>query len=119
MIIEESNPPKRKHKSITDRLFYIDEKWLSYITHVMYNDYGVHVYCYIIYEQHKVSLNKGCSTKVKNKKPYKISNRDKEVRIREEMKKDKNITVKRLSELTGFSIYSIYRFYMRIRRENS
>lgn len=40
-----------------------------------------------------------------------------ENRVRDEMKKNPNITIKELVKITGFGFYPIRTFYMKIRRE--
>ncbi len=50
----------------------------------------------------------------RNKKESKI-----EDKVRQIMKEYNSISPKKISELTGFSVYAIYKCYMKIRRENS
>jgi len=115
-----------KSKSVLCKLFKLNNSFVVNITRVMYNKLNKNIYIssIIMYKQKGISLNK------KNKQLYKkdnsknlkieklISYKNDENKLRLEMEKDKNITIKRMSELTKIPEHKIRtRFYMKLRRE--
>ena len=118
---------KFKRKFVTQKLLYENDNCISSSARVTYNDEDhIYVNCYITYMHNMVFLNK------KRRYTRKVSMIDKEIllnrsenekkiedKVRQIMKENISISPKEISKLTRFSIYAIYKCYMKIRRENS
>ena len=114
----------RKSRTISTPLFKIDGFLLTNTLNIILdhrkNNDVVYVISYFTYKNNRI-----CTTKkinVATTKGYTINKSKEDIfnenKIKEEMKKGHNITIKELSKLTGLSLYKIRNnLYMKIRRE--
>lgn len=120
------NKKSYRCKFLTKKLLEENGNCISNTVRVRYGgENRIYVNCYLTYMHNiiysgknkqykrKTIMNKE-SLSAKNKKVINI-----EDKIREIMKENNSISVKKIAELTGYSIYPIYRYYMKVRRENS
>lgn len=127
------NYTKQKHKKefkrkfITQRILNESGSYISSSVRVTYNnEKHIYVNCYLTYMHNLIFPGKN---RYYVRKPAVI---DKEIlldmsrkkgkiedKVRQIMKENNSISPKKISELTGFSVYAIYKCYMKIRRENS
>jgi len=116
-----------KRKFITQRILNENGSYISSSVRVVYSDEKhIYVNCYLTYMHNLIFPGKNRyyvrkSSIVdketlfnRNKKESKI-----EDKVRQIMKENDSISPKKISKLTGFTIYAIYKCYMKIRRENS
>lgn len=113
---------KEKRKNLSSIICEIDNHPLTSTIRVKLQSNGsVYIIHFLVYKQHHISLNKKYSgvNQCKNGINNKIRDKDRENKIRTEMRKNRNVCVKDISKSTGFNVYIINRFYMKIRREIS
>ena len=125
--IKQNHKRELKRKFITQRILKESDNYISSGVRVIYSDEKhIYVNCYLTYMHNLIFLSKNkyyvrkhyiINKEIlldKNKKESEI-----EDKVRHIMKENNSISPKKISELTGFSIYTIYKCYMKIRRENS
>ena len=115
---------KRKSKNISTPLFKINGFLLTNTLHIIIdrtkNSDIVYVISHLTYKSSRIHTNRKIN--ILSTKGHTINQSKEDVfnenKIKEEMKKNCNVTVKELSKLTGLSIYRVRnKFYMKIRRE--
>lgn len=113
---------KEKRKNLSSIICEIDNHpFTSTIRIKLQSNGSIYIIHFLVYKQHYISLNKKYSgvNQCKNGINNKIRDKDRENKIRTEMRKNRNVCVKDISKSTGFNVYIINRFYMKIRREIS
>ncbi len=114
----------RKTKSISISLFKINGFFLTDTIHTILDHTKssdiTYVVSFLTYKKNRIHINKKMN--ILPTKGYTINQSKKDVfnenKIKEEMKKNCNVTIEELSKLTGLSMYIIKnKFYMKIRRE--
>ena len=125
--IKQNNKKELKRKFITQRILKENDNYISSGVRVIYSDEKhIYVNCYLTYIHNLIFPGKNrCYVRKssvidreilfdRNKKEIKI-----EDKVRQIMKENNSISPKNISKLTGFSVYAVNKFYMKIRRENS
>ena len=112
----------RKVKSKSVFLCKIYGHALASIVHIIFDRTTkkdiIYITSHLKYNGYKISLTKKSNIKID--KGYTINNEKSAIiknEIRKEMIKNYNISVKELAKSTGFSQYTVSRYYMKIRRE--
>ena len=114
----------RKSKNMSTPLFKIDGFLLTNTLHIIFdhtkNNDVMYVISHFTYKNNRIHTTKKIN--VATTKGYTIDKSKEDIfnenKVKEEMKKGHNITIKELSKLTGLSLYKIRNnLYMKIRRE--
>ena len=124
---KQENGKKFKRKFVTQRILKESDNYISSSVRVIYSDENhIYVNSYLTYMHNLIFPSKNrCYVRKssiidreilfdRNKKEIKI-----EDKVRQIMKENNSISPKNISKLTGFSVYAVNKFYMKIRRENS
>lgn len=112
-----------KSKNVSNIIYGIDDCILANVDRIMLNmNTGtISISSFLRYKQYMVYSNQHKQFTDNKELIIKRNEKEKNIqnRIRNEIKKDFTISAKRLSQLTGTSLYKVYRYYTIIRRENS
>lgn len=110
-------------KNISNPIYGIDGHKLKCTDRIIYNKNRetVWISSFIRYKAHSIFLNKNGHSMSSKEILVDRKNKEKviENKIRLVMKKDVGISPKKIADLTGVSVYKVYRYYTIIRRENS
>ncbi len=112
----------RKNKILSIPLFkingYVFTSRVSIILEYTKTTETIYISSYFVYRKNRIYKNKSVHNGSRGR--LTIQNDEdnyRENRIKELMIKNRSITTCELSKLTGFSNYSIYKFYMKLRHE--
>ncbi len=111
-----------KKKSLAIPIFEVDGYFLSSVVQIVFEQTmstkNMYIISYFKYKNKSISLSKHLNVLQNKGYVYKDEGRlEKENLIRNEIIKNKNVTIKEISKSTKLSTYLVNRYYMKIRRE--